>query len=69
MLKLLAIFILHFILSIVSSYLIDKENSNKFKIHFKNSVIGVVIHYIIEKFFLSDNHYLKQSIAIGNPNF
>lgn len=59
-----------FILSFVSSYLLDRSNRNKVGVHLKNSIVAVIAVYIVNNFFEPKvKSYLNQPISVGNPTF
>ena len=59
-----------FIISFVSSYLLDRSNRNKVGVHLKNSLVAVISVYIVNTIFEPKvKSYLNQPISVGNPSF
>ena len=70
MLTMIMIAITTFIISFVSSYILDRSNRNKMGVHLKNSIVAVVAVYIVNNIFEPKvKSYLSQPIATGNPSF
>ena len=70
MISLILVALTTFVLSFLSSYILDKKNKGKFLVHLKNGIIASASVYIVNMFYNNKtSHYLNQAISTGNPTF